>query len=289
MATKTVKVKPGQTYADLGYDPKELMKLNPGVPRLSAGQTIKVPANSLAGAKAGGGTEEKGAYGGSYNPTATPTVRTTQINALTGQTPRTSGATPAAVGDNSGYGPIGYSGNVITGVNTVNNTSLLTNRNSTPTGFNNPHPYRQADQRPAYPATSYMNPNLVQTQKPQIQAADGTVSPQTPSVPFNPNDTTSAQQWRNLWNWQAQHPAESKAAIQAKALAEGKPDPFAPVVMTKQQIWEMKARQRRKAAANQDAGNSFNPTFTPSYAPEVSSEPYWNFGNATTSASWRIG
>jgi LysM repeat protein len=47
MATKTTKVKAGQTYASLAKDyqvsPQELIKLNKGVPSLSQGQVVKVP------------------------------------------------------------------------------------------------------------------------------------------------------------------------------------------------------------------------------------------------------
>ena len=347
MATKTVKVKPGQTYANMGYEVGEVMALNKGVPRLSTGQIIKVPAGNLSQVKMGGGTEGEPkritpegrsvfartgtpptapqttqisnngltargtvqptpAYGGSYNPTAPAQVRQNVVNALTGQTIRTDGLVPAAVGNNSGYGPVGYSGNVVTGVSVSNNTANLIQpkgyQSQTLSGdkqgqLNYPGfqtPTTNGFHAQGYPGfqtpttNGFRAQNTVPLNQTQIQAADGTVSPPKPTVPFNPNDATSAQQWRDLWNWQAQHPAEAKAAIQAKALAEGKPDPFAPKVMTSQQIWEMKAAQRRKAAANQDDGGGGG-GFTPSITPQLSSQPYWNFGNAVSAGSWRVG
>lgn len=47
MAKRTYKVKAGDTYANLGYPSNELMKLNPGVPKLSEGQTIFLPSSDF--------------------------------------------------------------------------------------------------------------------------------------------------------------------------------------------------------------------------------------------------
>lgn len=62
----------------------------------------------------------------------------------------------------------------------------------------------------------------------------------------------NAQQWKDYWNWSAANPQASRAQITADAIAKGQPDPFAPVVMTREQIWEMKAAQRRRQMAKGD-------------------------------------
>ena len=57
MAKTTYKVKKGDSFANLGYNPQEVMKLNPGVPKLSAGQTIFLPSkNNIRDITTGSGT-----------------------------------------------------------------------------------------------------------------------------------------------------------------------------------------------------------------------------------------
>lgn len=72
---------------------------------------------------------------------------------------------------------------------------------------------------------------------------------QRPNVPYS---EATAQQWKDYWNWSAANPEAVKAQITADAIAKGQPDPFAPVVMTREQIWEMKAAQRRRQMAKSD-------------------------------------
>lgn len=57
MAKTTYKVKKGDSFANLGYNPQDVMKLNPGVPKLSAGQTIFLPSkNNIRDITTGSGT-----------------------------------------------------------------------------------------------------------------------------------------------------------------------------------------------------------------------------------------
>jgi hypothetical protein len=89
--------------------------------------------------------------------------------------------------------------------------------------------------------------------------------PPRPEGTYNPNNKDTAAQWKAYWNWEAANP-QAAAAI---ALAEGRLS-SAPVVMTREQIWQMKAAQRRKRAG----------TETPSYvSPVTSPTPYTGTGN----------
>jgi len=89
--------------------------------------------------------------------------------------------------------------------------------------------------------------------------------PPRPEGTYNPNNKDTAAQWRAYWNWEAANP-QAAAAI---ALAEGRLS-SAPVVMTREQIWQMKAAQRRRRAG----------TETPSYvSPVTSPTPYTGTGN----------
>lgn len=89
--------------------------------------------------------------------------------------------------------------------------------------------------------------------------------PPRPEGTYNPNNKDTAAQWKAYWNWEAANP-QAAAAI---ALAEGRLS-SAPVVMTREQIWQMKAAQRRKRAG----------TETPSYvSPVTSPTPYTGTGD----------
>lgn len=119
----------------------------------------------------------------------------------------------------------------------------------------------------------------------QVKASDGTVNPPIPTGEYT---EANAEQWRSLWKWQAEHPAETKALMTMQAIAQGKPDPFAIKVPTPQDVWNMKAEQRRRASEQADYG--FTPSFSP--APQVLQPPqtsFFNFGNQSVSASWRVG
>jgi hypothetical protein len=114
----------------------------------------------------------------------------------------------------------------------------------------------------SYPATSYMAPNQqgTSTQKP----------------PSNEITSENYSQWVDYWNWQAKNPTAARAQAQAQAAAQGKPDPFAPYVMTREQIWQMKANQRRKQMEkNTEGGSVYSPTEIVSYAPT----PYTGTGD----------
>lgn len=133
----------------------------------------------------------------------------------------------------------------------------------------------------------------------QITAADGSTSPPVPqSSVFDPNDATSSAEWRTWWNWHAAHPQESRVLLTQIAAAQGMPDPFAVHVPTPEEVWQMKAEQRRRRIDPNlvgGGGGGFAPTgyVEPQgygdYWQSPYVQPFGNFGNQTVAASWRIG
>lgn len=100
------------------------------------------------------------------------------------------------------------------------------------------------------------------------------VTPARPQGMFtgNPNDPNTAA-WRNYWNYSAQHP-ESVPSV-------------APLVMTRDQVWNMKAAQRRIDAANNE-GDSQTVGYQPYLQPVLPTyEPF--FGNNIVQGVWRAG
>lgn len=125
----------------------------------------------------------------------------------------------------------------------------------------------------------------------QIVASDGTVNPPVPTGTFTPGGGNE-QEWRNWWNWQAQHPTESRALLTQMAAAQGQPDPFAVHIPTIDEIQKMKWEQRRRGwEEGGSSGQSYGSGFTPSYNPLASERDLigGSFGNNAISASWRIG
>jgi len=110
----------------------------------------------------------------------------------------------------------------------------------------------------------------------QSQLASPATTSTAPTAPSTEITRENYSQWVDYWNWQARNPSAARAQITADAIAKGKPDPFAPVVMTREQIWQMKAEQRRKGmwkSAGDDisTGGYSRPTYSPT--------PYMGTGN----------
>lgn len=173
---------------------------------------------------------------------------------------------------------------------------------STPQVQNNPASayWANYNNNPIAPTTPILPkplPKPTKTNTPSMVMADGSVNPPIPSTTYTPEN---GQEWRNWWNWQAAHPAESKVLLTMKAISEGQPDPFAVHVPTPQEVWNMKAAQRAKMNANkiQDGtGEGFSPTSSPAPVvpadyqdpyPGYSNQPLFGYGNQVISASWRI-
>ena len=144
---------------------------------------------------------------------------------------------------------------------------VMVNQPQRPTARTTPAPFQTpptngflAAGASSYPATSYMAPN---------QQGNTTQKP-----PSNEITSENYSQWVDYWNWQARNPQAARAQAQAQAAAQGKPDPFAPYVMTRDQIWQMKANQRRKQMEKNAEGNPYAPAGMVSYAPN----PYTGTG-----------
>lgn len=84
----------------------------------------------------------------------------------------------------------------------------------------------------------------------QQQAVSQTPARPTGIFTGNPNDPNTAA-WRNYWNYSAQHPETVPQA--------------APVVMTRDQVWNMKAEQRRREnrGSETDGQVSYQPYMQP--------------------------
>lgn len=77
MAKRTYKVKAGDSFANLGYPASEVMKLNPGVPKLSQGRTIFLPGVKAGSKNQTPSTPNLGLYNSSpYLGFQTPTSST---------------------------------------------------------------------------------------------------------------------------------------------------------------------------------------------------------------------
>lgn len=135
-------------------------------------------------------------------------------------------------------------------------------------------PDGQATATPSlYSASSYMAPQW--QQQAQAQQAQAITKP---AGVYDPNGA-NGQQWRDYWNQMSmlasQNPSAYMSQVQAQAQAEGRPDPFAPVVMSREQIWQMKAEQRRRQLAKGDVGGGSS--LPAVQGAQVSPVPYTGF------------
>jgi len=219
---------------------EELLAANPGVVTVRPGQVIALPKTgggnmysptpvtnpfAGAGAKVGvgtvGGQPNLGNYNTSYNGFQTPTT-----NGFKAPTPY------AGYTGTAGYG---MQGKPLT-------PSQVNFQTPTTNGF-------QAPQQPYLGASSYLNPAL----KPQEQTTQNTI-PQRPTGTYtgDPQDPNTAL-WKARWDWEARNPIQARDQAIALGLQA------APTVMTRDQIWQMKADQRRRQAASAEQdGTQYN-------------------------------
>lgn len=203
MAKTTYKVKKGDTLANLGHPAKKVMQLNPGVAKLSQGQTIFVPGQVKAGSKnTTPSTPNLAVYNNSpYRGFQTPTSSTQYVPQFAGSqvqvgAKKTPTSTPVAL-QNRGGTPV------------MDGMTQTTSQVYTNAGIN------QQGVIPSRPAGVYTG---------------------------NPNDPNT-QLWKNYWNASAANPAAAQAAAGGGSGGGGN---NVPVVMTRDEIWEMKARSRRR-------------------------------------------
>ena len=223
MAKRTYKVKKGDSFASLGFPASEVMNLNPGVKKLSTGQTIFLPDGVKAGSKnTTPSTPNLGLYNNSpYRGFQTPTSSTKYVPQFAGMQVQT------------GQNPIV------------------------------PPPTAIAIQKPL-PVMDGMTP----TTSTVYQNANVTPPTQRPTGVYTGGNSATDQQWRDYWNQSAK---------------AGKNEAPTPVhVPTRSEVWEMKARQRRR---RQEKGEVVSTVVQP-----VQPEILQNYGNAVNTAlSWRVG
>jgi hypothetical protein len=242
MAKTTYRVKKSDTFANLGYPASTLMQLNPGVARLSQGQTIFVPGQVKAGSKnttpstPNLATYNNSPYRGFQTPTSStqyvPQFAGSQVQAGAKKTPT---STPVALQNPAGL-PV------------MDGMTQTTSQVYTNAGINN-----QQGVIPPRPAGVYTG---------------------------DPNDPNT-QLWKNYWNASAANPAAARAAT-ANSGGGGGGGNNAPVVMTRNEIWEMKARSRRRKMAKGEGENVSNAPV----APKVIKPTLGNEQNQNV--SWRV-
>lgn len=201
---------------------------------------VPVNRNPFAGGGAGaGGMTAEQARQMNFQTPATTGFRTPSqgINPLFSPQNMTSAGrtpTPAPVSPYAGYtGTAGYWAQ--------GGTPMQYNFQTPPTnGF-------QAQPAPYLGASSYLNPALRPQQTPSTPRADQI--PPRPSGMYtgDPNDPNTAA-WQARWNWEARNPVRAREEAIRLGLYTG------PRVMTRDEIWNIKAEQRRRGmeAAEED-------------------------------------
>ncbi len=243
-------VRPKQTVAGIAktnnISEEEFYLANPGVKTLRPGQVVKVPnapyqlsnaTNPFSGAGVGtGGTNTTGMSFGT--------------------------APKPITGNVFSYAPTGY--NSYGTLNTLPKPSQTptTNGFMAPAGYTNLTPSQSQNIPP-----SAGNVNLTPSQSQNIPTAQTTVS-STPTRPAgtytgDPNDPNTAA-WKAYWNYSAQNPSQTQTQSEA------------PRVMSRSEIWNMKAESRRKKMAKSAGDNQTgNSPVMPTAQPELVRSIVW--------------
>jgi len=230
------KVQPKQTVATIAktnnISEEDFYLANPGVKTLRPGQVVKVP-------------------NAPYQFTAQPSQNTNPFagtGVATGGTNTTGNSfynSPANSNANTfSYAPAGN--NSYGTLNTppkppppsqANFQTPTTNGFTAPAGYTNLTPSQSQNIPP-----SAGNVNLTPSQSQNIPTAQTTVSsvPTKPAGTYtgDPNDPNTAA-WKAYWNFSAQNPSQAQGESQGEA----------PRVMSRSEIWNMKANSRRKKMA----------------------------------------
>lgn len=227
---------------------------NNGIKTLTAGQTIKVPTGGgLSGDKQGqlGIPKTNGGFIVNNNPLLNQPKTQAQGSFVSGSG-KVNTAAPNVIPQNVPTN--------VTNSGVMSPTGTFTSTQQTSNIHNQVPIFGQV-------TTGQLQQQL-QTQQPV------TTQPATPQRPQgvytgNPNDPTTAQ-WKDYWNWQAANPQLVPKAP--------------PVVMTRDQVWNMKAAQRRRENGKDGGVDSYQPYVQP-VLPVY--EPF--YGNNVTQGSWRVG
>jgi hypothetical protein len=224
---------------------------NNAIKSLTAGQTIKIPTSgSLSGDKQGQlGTVPKTPFAINTNPLfVSPTQTQTNGSFVSG-------------GGQVNTAQIPRSGNIPT--NVTNSGYLSQNGAFVST-------QAQSNVHAQVPIFGQITSAQLQQQIAQANAAQAPATPARPQGVYtgNPNDPNTAA-WKNYWNYSAQHPETAPAS--------------APVVMTRDQVWNMKAAQRRRENKGGGGGDTGYQPYLQPVQPVY--EPF--FGNNVVQGSFR--
>jgi len=209
---------------------------NNGIKTLTVGQTLKVPTNgSLSGDKQG--KLEKGQTNGPFVVNQNPLFKNNTTQAQ-GSFVSGSGKVNLAQMPRSGNIPQ----NITNGGYIAQNGAYVSTQ-------------QQTNIHNQVPIFGQVTTNQLQQ---QIQQERAQAAPQIPVRPQgiytgDPNDPNTAQ-WKNYWNWQAANPN-----LVPKA---------APIVMTRDQVWNMKAAQRRREGGGGNV-DPYQPYYEPFYGNNV--------------------
>lgn len=233
-------VQPKQTVAGIAktnnISEDEFYLANPGVKTLRPGQVVKVP-------------------NAPYQFTAQPSNATNPFSGAgvgTGGTNTTGmsfGNAPKPITGNAfSYAPTGYNSygtlNTPPKPSQANFQTPTTNGFMAPAGYTNLTPSQSQNIPP-----SAGNVNLTPSQSQNIPTAQTTVSsaPTRPAGTYtgDPNDPNTAA-WKAYWNYSAQNPSQTQTQSEA------------PRVMSRSEIWNMKADSRRKKMAKSAGDNQTN-------------------------------
>ena len=223
----------------------ELLAGNPGVQTVKPGQVINVNSKFSGAGIGTGGTNTTGNSFG--NTPARPSGNTFSY---------------APAGNNS-YGSL----NTPPPPSQANFQTPPTNGFNAPAGYTNLTPSQSQNIPP-----SAGNVNLTPSQSQNIPTATTTQSqPTKPAGTYtgDPNDPNTAA-WKAYWNYSAQNPSQAQSQGQGNA----------PRVMSRSEIWNMKADSRRKKMAmsagdNQTSGGGGDSPATPVAQPDLIRNIVW--------------
>ncbi|TXI10480.1 MAG: LysM domain-containing protein [Polynucleobacter sp.] len=239
---------------------EDLLAANPGVVTVRPGQVLAVPKPSSGEFMPSSVPQQNNPFAGSQAMVGAGTVGG-QPNLGNYNTPYNGFQTPTTSGFKAPTPYAGYTGTAgYGGVGTVKPPASQVNFQTPPTiGF-------QAPQQPYLGASSYLNPAI----RPPTQQTTAPATPMFPTdangnpIPYtgNPNDPNT-QAWKNYWNASARAGVDLAGRIST------------PKVMTREQIWEMKAAQRRRQSANTSPGSFSYDTREPMVNPELVRQITW--------------
>lgn len=256
-------VQPKQTVAAIAktnnISEDQFYLANPGVKTLRPGQVVRIPNPPQAG------FQTPTTNGFTAQPPKPPVNPFAGAQAGTGGTNANGNGFYNSPSNSNGaafsYAPAGY--NSYASLNTpvvkppsqANFQTPTTNGFTAPAGYTNLTPSQSQNIPPSAGYTD-LTPSQSQptNQTPQTQTTQQSGIPPRPTGTYtgDPNDPNTAI-WKARWDWEARNPELARE----QAILSGAYKP--PTVMTRDQIWNMKANQRRRRMEQGDTqGGGFS-------------------------------